>query len=192
MSEDPITRFHLWFRQAQRAGVPQPEAMALATADRGGVPSVRLVLLKQADSRGFVFYTNTASRKGRELEANPRAAAVFHWSPLGKQVRIEGPVERVGAEEADAYWSVRPRQSQLAALASKQSAAMAGRVELVSRWKELRRRYRGAEVPRPKGWTGYRIVPRAIEFWIHREHRLHDRELFVRTRQGWKKKFLQP
>jgi pyridoxamine 5'-phosphate oxidase len=192
MSDDPITRFLLWFRQAQRAGVPLPEAMALATADRSGAPSVRLVLLKQADPRGFVFYTNAASRKGRELEANPRAAAVFHWSPLGKQVRIEGPVEPVGEEEADAYWSMRPRESQLAALASNQSAEMTGRVELMSRWRDLRRRHRGTAVPRPRNWTGYRIIPRTIEFWIHREHRLHDRQLFVRTRHGWKKMLLQP
>jgi len=170
----------------------QPDAMTLATADGRGRPSARMVLLKQADPAGFVFYTNTRSRKGRELRANARAALVFHWDVLGRQVRIEGPIELVTAVEADAYWATRPRASQLAALASDQSAPMATRTQLVAHWRALTRRYRGRPVPRPPHWSGYRLVPEAIEFWTHREHRLHDRELFRRTPRGWKRTRLQP
>lgn len=190
MRHDPFTQFNAWFAEARR--IPLAEAMALATADTRGRPSVRFVLLKQCDHRGFVFFTNARSRKGRELHDNPRAAAAIYWDPLGKQVRIEGRVEEVSATEADAYWVTRPRASQLAALASQQSAALASRSDLLARWRTLRQRYRGKAVPRPPGWTGFRIVPDAIEFWIHQEHRLHQRELFVRTRGGWKRKLLQP
>jgi pyridoxamine 5'-phosphate oxidase len=166
--------------------------MALATADARGRPSVRFVLLKQGDHRGFVFFTNARSRKGRELRDNPRASAAIYWDRLRKQVRIEGRVEEVPGAEADAYWVTRPRASQLAALASTQSAPLASRAMLMARWKDLRRRYRGKPVPRPPGWTGYRIIPDAIEFWVHSDYRLHDRELFMRTRRGWKRMRLQP
>ncbi len=192
MTNDPLARFRSWFNQAQRAGVPLPEAMALATADARGRPAVRFVLLKQADARGFVFFTNAGSRKGRELRANPRASAAIYWYQLGKQVRIEGPIEPVSVAEADAYWITRPRASQLAALASRQSATLANRRVLVQRWNALNRRYRGRPIPRPRGWTGFRIVAEAIEFWTHHEHRLHDREQFVRTRRGWRGMRLQP
>ena len=192
MKNDPLARFHDWFDQAQRAGGPLPEAMALATADARGRPAVRFVLLKQADARGFVFFTNAGSRKGRELRANPHASAAIYWYQLGKQVRIEGPIEPVSVAEADAYWVTRPRASQLAALASRQSATLASRRVLVQRWNALKRRYRGKPIPRPRGWTGFRIVPNAVEFWTHHEHRLHDRELFVRTRRGWRRGRLQP
>jgi pyridoxamine 5'-phosphate oxidase len=192
MAVDPIARFQRWFAQARAAGMLQPEAMAVATADAAGRPSVRMVLLKHADRDGFVFYTNGRSRKGRELRANPRAALVVHWDRLGKQVRIEGRVREVSDAEADAYWMSRPRPSQLAALASEQSAPLAIRAALVATWRALARRYRGAPVPRPPHWTGYRLVPAAIEFWTHREHRLHDRELFTRQRRGWKRTLLQP
>ena len=175
-----------------RARIPLAEAMALATAGRRGTPSVRFVLLKAADRRGFVFFTDGRSRKGRELRARARAAVAFYWNRLGRQVRIEGRVEEVSAAEADAYWATRPRASQLAALASQQSAALASRRSLVERWRELRRRQRRRPVPRPPAWTGFRIVPESIEFWTHREHRLHERELFVRTRAGWKRQLLQP
>jgi pyridoxamine 5'-phosphate oxidase len=188
----PLARFRRWFAQARAAEQPLAEAMALATADERGRPSVRLVLLKHADEQGFVFYTNAASRKGRELRGNPRAAAVFHWDRLGRQVRVEGRVEMVSAAEADAYWATRPRESQLAALASAQSAALGSRRELLETWRRLRCRHRGADVPRPRDWTGFRIAADAIEFWTHRDHRLHDRELFVRGRQGWKSRLLQP
>ena len=192
MAQDPIARFHRWFRQARRAGTRLPEAMALATATPRGAPSLRFVLLKAVDARGFVFFTSAASAKGKDLDANPRAALTFYWNALGRQVRIEGRVGRVSAEEADAYWATRPRASQLAALASQQSARLPSRRWLEARWRRLRRRYRGRPVPRPSTWTGFRLVPGAIEFWTHREHRLHHRELFVRTRRGWRRRLLQP
>lgn len=191
-SSDPIARFHRWFAAARAAQLGQPEAMALATADRRGRPSVRMVLLKHAGTDGFVFYTSALSRKGRELQANPRAALAFHWDALGKQVRIEGRVVPVDAAEADAYWASRQRASQLGALASAQSAPVADRSVLLARWRALRRRWARESIPRPPHWTGYRVVPEAIEFWTHRDHRLHDRELFTRTRRGWTRVRLQP
>jgi len=166
--------------------------MALATTGRRGAPSVRFVLLKGADRRGFVFFTDGRSRKGRELRASARAAVAFYWNRLGRQVRIEGRVEEVSPADADAYWATRPRASQLAGLASEQSAALASRRALIARWMELRRRYRRRPVPRPPTWTGFRLVPASVEFWTHREHRLHERELFVRTRAGWRRQLLQP
>jgi pyridoxamine 5'-phosphate oxidase len=192
MSADPIARFHRWFAQARRSRIEQPDTMAVATADRAGRPSVRMVLLKHAAADGFVFYTNGKSRKGRELAANARAALVFHWDGLGRQVRVEGRVRQVPAAAADAYWATRPRASQLAALASAQSAPLRSRAQLMARYRSLSRRYRGAPVPRPPHWTGYRIVPQTIEFWTHREHRLHDRELFTRAGRGWRRTLLQP
>ncbi|HUI25278.1 MAG TPA: pyridoxamine 5'-phosphate oxidase [Candidatus Kryptonia bacterium] len=189
---NPLTQFHHWFAEAQRAGAPLPEAMALATADMKGRPSVRFVLLKGADARGFVFYTNGRSRKGRELRRNQSASAVFYWDVIGKQVRIDGTVEHVAAADADAYWATRPRESQLAARASHQSAPLASHAALLALWKQLRRTYRGKEIPRPRGWVGIRIVPATIEFWTRGEHRLHQRELFTRNRRGWKRTLLQP
>jgi len=192
MPADPLVRFQRWFDEARRARVPLPEAMALATADAAGRPSVRFVLLKGADKRGFVFFTDARSRKGRELRENPRASVAIYWNAVGKQVRIEGRTEGVAPAEVDRYWQTRPRESRLAALSSTQSARLAGRSSLVALWRKLGRRYPGDEVPRPSYWTGFRLVPETIEFWRHREHRLHDRELFVRTRRGWSRKLLQP
>jgi pyridoxamine 5'-phosphate oxidase len=192
MPVDPIARFRRWFRDAERAKLPQPEAMGLATADRRGRPSLRVVLLKHADADGFVFYTNARSRKGRELAANPWAALVFHWQSLGRQVRVEGRVVQVSAAEADAYWASRPRESQLGGAASDQSEPIASRAALLSRWRTLDRRYRDAAVPRPPHWTGFRVVPATIEFWTLRPFRMHDRELFARTRSGWRVTRLQP
>jgi pyridoxamine 5'-phosphate oxidase len=193
MAADPIARFRRWFATAQRhAQIPQPEAMALATADRRGRPSVRVVLLKQADADGFVFFTNADSRKGREMLANPHASLAFYWHPLGRQVRVEGRVTMVSAEESDAYWATRPRESQLGGAASTQSAPIASRAALLARWRELSRRYRGTDVPRPPHWTGFRLAPTAIEFWTLRPYRLHDRERFTRTRDGWRVTRLQP
>src|SRR5215510_9161442 len=168
MPDDPIARFQRWYAQARASHIEQPDAMTLATADARGRPSARMVLLKHADAAGFVFYTNGKSRKGLELSANPRAALVFHWDGLGRQVRIEGPVRRVSKAEADAYWVTRPRASQLAALASEQSASLRTRAQLMAKYRALARRYRGAAVPRPAHWTGYRVAPRTIEFWTHR------------------------
>ncbi len=192
MALDPIAQFHRWFSKTQRAGIPLPEAMALATATRNGRPSLRFVLLKHADDRGFVFFTDARSQKGRELRTNSRAAAVFYWNALGKQVRIEGRIEPVASADANAYWETRPRASRLAARTSHQSTTLRNKDALTSRWRELRRFYRGKRIPRPTYWMGFRIVPDAIEFWTHREHRLHDRELFVRTGRSWKRRLLQP
>jgi len=192
MPGDPFIQFQHWFTDAQRAGIRLPEAMALATADARGRPSVRFVLLKSADERGFVFFTNAGSRKGAELRGNPRASLAFYWDALLKQVRVDGRVELVAPVEVDAYWTTRPRESQLAARASRQSATLKSHAELLARWERLRSRYRDQDIPRPAGWVGYRVVPDAIEFWTHRDHRLHERELFVRTQRGWKRKLLQP
>lgn len=191
MADDPLVRFHRWFRQARRT-VPLAECMALATTDASGKSSVRYVLLKQADERGFVFYTNARSPKGRDLHANPHASAAFYWDPIGKQVRVQGPVKEVSPAEADEYWSTRPRASQLGALASQQGANLSSRTVLIARWKAVRRKFQGRTIPRPTGWTGYRIIPESIEFWTRRAARLHERELFVRTRNGWKRQLLQP
>jgi pyridoxamine 5'-phosphate oxidase len=190
---DPIARFERWFAAARRTGAALPESVALATADRSGRPAVRLVLLKGVDERGFVFFTDGRSRKGRDLAQNPRAALAFHWSALGRQVRVEGRVVEVSRAEADAYWRTRPRASQLAASSSHQSAPLDARADLVARWRELTRAHAGREVPRPRTWTGFRIVPSRIEFWTHRDHRLHDRELFARARGGgWTMTRLNP
>jgi pyridoxamine 5'-phosphate oxidase len=191
-SADPLARFHLWFRQARRARIPLPEAMALATASPKGVPSVRFVLLKVVDERGFTFFTDTRSQKGRDLARNARAAFVFYWDPIGKQVRVSGRVEPVTNAEADAYWRTRPRESRLAATASHQSAPLASHATLLARWRQLGVRYRGRDIPRPPGWRGFRVLADEIEFWTRRAHRLHHRELFVRTRRGWRRRLLQP
>lgn len=192
MPSDPIARFGRWFQEAERARLPLPEAMALATTSRRGVPSVRFVLMKGADARGFVFFTDRRSPKGRDLDRGARAALAFYWNPLGRQVRISGRVEPISPADADTYWQTRPRASQLAALASRQSAPLPSRTWLTARWRRLRRKYRDWPIPRPPGWTGFRVIPTSIEFWTHREHRLHHRELFVRTRRGWRRRLLQP
>jgi pyridoxamine 5'-phosphate oxidase len=189
---DPIRKFNTWFSQARRSGIELAENCALATADRRGRPSVRYVLLKEADASGFTFYTNAESRKGRELDTNPRAALAFYWHENGHQVRIEGKVKQVSDAEADAYWAERPRDSQLASLASRQSKTVADRAALVAELKRLVSKYKGTNVPRPARWTGYQLVPDRIEFWTRREPRLHHRELFTRTRQGWRVAILQP
>jgi len=192
MLPSPIARFRRWYAEAERTGVPLPEAIALATADARGRPSVRYVLLKHADARGFVFFTDGRSRKGRELAANPEAAFAWYWDALGRQVRVEGRVVVVEDAEADAYWATRPRESRLAAAASTQSAPLGSRAVLMRRWRVLGRRHPGEDVPRPPVWRGYRIVPRAIEFWTRGEFRLHHRERFERRRGGWQRRLLQP
>jgi pyridoxamine 5'-phosphate oxidase len=192
VTDDPIERFQEWFREAEQAGVEVPEAMTLATASVDGVPSARMVLLKGADDEGFVFYSGYVSRKAGELEQNPRAALVFYWRPLGKQVRVEGAVERVSEGESAAYFATRPRGSQLAAWASQQSQPLESREELERRYAELEREYDGREVPRPPHWGGFRLQPDAIEFWEHRENRLHDRFRCTRAREGWTAELLSP
>jgi pyridoxamine 5'-phosphate oxidase len=192
MTENPLERFQEWFREAEQVGVEVPEVMTLATADAGGTPSARMLLLKSADEDGFVFYSGYASRKGGELDENPRAALVFYWRPLGKQIRVEGRVERVSEAESAAYFATRPRGSQLAAWASQQSRPLASREELERRYGELERVYEGREVPLPPHWGGYRLRPEAIEFWQHRENRLHDRIRYTRAREGWRHELLSP
>jgi pyridoxamine 5'-phosphate oxidase len=187
-----VARFRRWFAEAARAGAKAPEAVALATAGPRGRPSVRMVLLKRVDERGFVFFTDAGSRKGRELGENPRAALTFYWGETGKQVRIEGRIERVSDRDADAYWQTRPRASQLAAAVSRQSAPVASRAVLLATMRGLARRLGDRAVPRPAAWTGFRLRPERVEFWIHDPNRLHHRELFVRGRSGWRRALLQP
>jgi pyridoxamine 5'-phosphate oxidase len=188
---DPLRQFEAWFGEAREV-VPTPEAMAVATAATNAAPSLRMVLLKGFDERGFVFYTGYGSRKGRELQANPRAALLLHWEPLGRQVRIEGKVERTSAEQSDSYFHSRPRPSQIAALASNQSEPLATREELDARFGELEAALAGREVPLPPEWGGFRLAPDVYEFWQHREDRLHDRLRYRRDRDGWTVERLSP
>lgn len=182
---DPLRQFQAWFEEAREAGMPAPEAAALATATAEGAPSVRMVLVKNADERGFVFHSGYGSRKGRDLERNPRAALLFYWDPLGRQVRIEGEVEPLPAEESDTYFATRPRGGRLAAWASRQSEPIGGRDELEQAAREAAARYEGRDVPRPPVWGGYRLRPERYEFWQHREDRLHDRLLYEPW-DGWR------
>ena len=180
LANDPLEQFRRWFAEAQ-AAVPAAEKMALATASADGSPSVRMVLMKQADERGIVFFTHTTSRKGRELEANPRAALLFYWEPLGRQVRIEGAVAPVPAGESDAYFATRPLAARVGALASRQSEPLVSRDELDRRVAELS----GSEPERPATWGGYRVTPEVWEFWQHRDDRLHDRFRYTRRDGAW-------
>jgi pyridoxamine 5'-phosphate oxidase len=190
--EDPLALFRLWFAAAREAGIPQPEALALATATPEGAPSVRMVLLKEADERGFVVATNLESRKARELAANPRAALLFHWFALGRQVRVEGPVEHASAAESEAIHRARPRASRLAAWASRQSEPARSREALEEAYAAREREFDGRDVPVPPFWGGLRVVPDAYEFWQHRENRLHDRFRYVPDAGAWRVERLQP
>jgi pyridoxamine 5'-phosphate oxidase len=191
VTADPLEQFRHWYEYAVAAGLPEPEAMALATATPDGAPSVRFVLLKGIDARGVEFYTNYESRKGRELAANPRAALAVLWKPLQRQVRLEGPVEQLTPAESDAYFATRSRGSRLGAWASDQSREIPDREWLDARLAELEARY-PEEVPRPPHWGGYVLRPEAIEFWEGRPNRLHDRELFTRSEGGWTSVRLSP
>jgi pyridoxamine 5'-phosphate oxidase len=182
---DPISRFIELFEQAsKRPDIAEPTATAVATADARGRPAVRMLLMKGVDERGFVYFTNFESRKGREMAENPFVALCFHWQPMEQQVRVEGRVERVSDEEADEYFASRPRGSQLGAWASQQSRPLADRAELEARIQEVEQRYAGRDVPRPPYWTGFRVVPERIEFWSGRNARLHDREVYLSDGQG--------
>ncbi len=192
LDEDPVLQFSRWYEQAGQAGLREPQAMALATASADGSPSARMVLLKGFDERGFVFFSGYGSRKGRELEANPRAALLFHWDPLGRQVRIEGAAQRTSEQETAEYVRSRPRGSQLSALASPQSQTIGSRAELERAVEELERTYRDRELPLPDGWGGFRVVPESIEFWQQRRDRLHDRLRYRRVGGAWVLERLAP
>jgi pyridoxamine 5'-phosphate oxidase len=192
LEPDPLRQFERWYEEAGRV-VELPEAVALATASPDGRPSARMVLAKLFDEGGFVFHTGHGSRKGRELVDNARGALLFHWHPLGRQVRIEGPVTRAGDEESEAYFRTRPRDGQIAAWASAQSEVIASRDDLEARVAELEREFEGREVPLPSHWGGYRLEPEVWEFWQHRDSRLHDRFRYARQDGGeWTIERLSP
>lgn len=189
---DPLATFDEWLQEAASQEPSLPDAVALATVDHRGMPSVRMVLLKGADESGFVFYTNLESSKAEDLKANPRAALCFHWKSLGKQVRVEGRVEPVSDEEADAYFATRPRDACIGAWASKQSRPLPGRARLERDFADYAAKFGEGEVPRPVFWSGYRVVPERIEFWQSRPSRLHDRLVYTRARRNWACERLYP
>ena len=189
---EPFALFDAWFAEARASEPNDPNAMALATATPDGAPSVRMVLLKEHGPEGFVFYTNAESRKGQEIRANPRAALLFHWKSLERQVRLEGPLEEVSPAMADAYFASRHPDSRLGSAASDQSRPLASRAEYLGRVAALREAYPDGGVPRPGHWTGFRLVPERIEFWISRPYRLHERRLFARGPGGWTSGLLYP
>lgn len=192
LSDDPFAQLQAWLDDAREALPEQPHAMTLATATPDGRPSARVVLVRALDDRGITFFTNRTSRKGDELESNPYAAAVVHWWDLGRQVRIEGTVERTADAESLEYWTTRPRGSQVAAWSSPQSRPLRGRDELEARVRETEQRFAGGDVPLPPFWGGYRLLPTSIEFWTHRDDRLHDRVRYARNGDGWTRERLAP
>jgi pyridoxamine 5'-phosphate oxidase len=191
-AEDPYPLFAEWLREADAAEPNDPNAMALATVDADGLPDVRMVLLKSVDASGFTFFTNLESAKGLELAANPKAALLFHWKSLGRQVRIRGAVELVGEAEADAYFATRARPSQIGAWASEQSQPLPGRLALEKRIAEFGLKFGLGKVPRPPHWSGYRLAPQSLEFWRNRPFRLHERLVFDRAGEGWTTRRLYP
>jgi pyridoxamine 5'-phosphate oxidase len=193
LARDPFRQFEKWFQEAEAAKIPEPNAMTLATATREGRPSARTVLLKGLDGRGFVFYSNYESRKGRELEANPQVTLVFPWVAIERQVLIEGTATKVAREESEAYFHSRPRASQLGAWVAQQSAVIAGRAVLEDTMKALEKKYAGQDVPLPANWGGWRVAPETVEFWQGRRSRLHDRLRFRREKDGgWSVERLAP
>lgn len=192
MPTDPFQLFDEWLAEARASELNEAEAMTVATAGSDGQPSARMVLLKAHGPEGFVFYTHEASAKGEDLAENPRAALLFHWKSLRRQIRIEGSVERVSDAEADAYFATRIRDAQIGAWASDQSRPLDSRSTFDARYDQEKQRFEGQEIPRPPGWGGYRVVPERIEFWTSREHRLHERRLFTRTGDGWSEGLLYP
>lgn len=192
-NENPIEKFSIWLNEAKRnTEITEPTAAALATATKDSIPSVRMVLLKEFDENGFVFYTNLESRKSVELKQNPNAAMCFYWMPLERQIRIEGRAEQVNAAQADAYFASRPRDSQIGAWASKQSQILNERIELLQDISNRIAQFEGSSVPRPPFWSGWRIVPNKIEFWQQGDFRIHEREVFKRSGNHWEKYALYP
>lgn len=189
---DPLALFDAWFAEARAAEPNDANAMALATANQDASPSVRMVLLKGHGPEGFTFYTNARSRKGQEIAANPQAALLFHWKSLRRQIRIEGALSEVDAANADAYFASRGRDSQLGAVASDQSSPLAARADLLARHAEAESRFAGGAVERPSHWTGFTLLPTALEFWLDRPHRLHERRRFDRAAGGWTSTLLYP
>lgn len=189
---EAFARFDTLYARAHTTGMREPSAMALATVDSSGQPAVRMVLLRGHGPRGFVFFTNQASRKGGELADGPRAALCFFWDAISEQVRVEGPVELVTNEENDAYWRSRPRMSQIASAASDQSRRLPSREEYLRRVEIIEHRFAGQEIPRPAHWIGYRVIPERIEFWTGREARMHDRDVYEWTSRGWDHYLLYP
>lgn len=190
---DPLVLFQSWFEEAgKHPGIKEPSAMALATASKNAIPSVRMVLLKQHDERGFAFFTNMESNKSRELSENPHASLCFYWMPLDKQVRITGKVERASEAEADAYFASRGREKQIGAWSSQQSRILSSQEELKNRVTENEKRFEGKDIPRPDFWAGWRLVPGEMEFWLQRDFRLHERAIFKRDGDAWKKDWLYP
>ena len=189
---DPIELFGVWFEQAKESGILLPESASLATANRDGVPSSRMVLLKSFATDGFVFFTNYGSRKAREMDENPNASLLLHWVVFQRQIRVEGSVERVSAEASAAYFRTRTRGSQIGAWVSYQSQELDDRSVLEGRAKEIDQRFKGQDVPSPRFWGGYRLIPERIEFWQGRLNRLHDRLLFTRAEAGWTAQRLYP
>lgn len=191
-SDDPLALFDSWLAEAKASESDEANAMAIATATPEGKPSVRMVLLKNHGPEGFTFYTHDQSRKGGEIAANPNVALLFHWKSLGRQVRIEGAVEKLDPAIADAYFATRSRDSQLGAWASDQSRPLPDRATFEARYEEMKRKFEGMAVPRPETWSGFQVIPEVMEFWTAREHRLHDRRLFTRTASGWTEGLLYP
>ena len=189
---DPFRRFERWYAEAVATGMKLPEAMALATATRKGVPSVRMVLLRGLTKGGFAFFTNYESRKSKELAQNSRASLLFHWPLLERQVRIDGSVGKLTRRESDEYFQSRPRESRLAAWASPQSTVIPDRASLEAAFERARLRFEGKDIPCPPFWGGFRLIPTEIEFWQGREHRLHDRRCYLKQRRGWKLVLLAP
>jgi len=190
---DPFQLFEEWFAEARASEPNDPDAMALATADEVGNPSVRMVLLKDHGPEGFTFYTNEQSAKGQDLAVNPNAALLFHWKSLRRQIRIEGSIDRVSSETADAYFATRSRESQLGAWASDQSRPLDSREHFEARYREMKSRFEGEFVPRPPHWGGFRLIPQVIEFWADRPHRLHERRVFLAQEGGgWSEGLVYP
>ena len=191
-SISPIQEFDVWFKEAQKTSLRYPNAMSLATVNTEGVPAVRIVLMKHFDEHGLVFYTNLESNKSKDLKATGVAATCFHWDELGKQVRVSGKVELVTPAEADEYFATRARDSQIGAWASKQSEPMASRIEFEERFATITQKFEGKSVPRPDGWSGWRILPERVEFWVERPFRLHDRWVYTRKGATWGHQLLYP